>query len=67
MKTEPIIEQIHIINYRIFDEEKVMKNKLVIDGNAVYEIDEDCMRKRNDEEKKNKENKNENFKRKRAR
>ena len=29
-----------------------MKRKLIIDGNAVYEIDEDCMRKKRMEEKK---------------
>lgn len=30
-----------------------MDKKLIIDGNAVYELDEDCMlRKRLDEEKK---------------
>ncbi len=29
-----------------------MKRKLIIDGNAVYEIDEDCMLKKRMEEKK---------------
>lgn len=28
-----------------------MKNRLIIDGNAVYEIDEECMKKKNEEEK----------------
>lgn len=31
----------------------IMKNRLIIDGNAVYEIDEECMRKKNDDEKNN--------------
>jgi hypothetical protein len=36
-----------------------MKRKLIIDGNAVYEIDEDCMlRKRMDENKEKKEDRN---------
>ncbi len=36
-----------------------MKRKLIIDGNAVYEIDEDCMlRKRMDENKEKKEDTN---------
>jgi hypothetical protein len=26
--------------------EKLMRRKLIIDGNAVYEIDEDCMLKK---------------------
>lgn len=29
-----------------------MKRKLIIDGNAVYDIDEDCMLKKRMEEKK---------------
>ena len=29
-----------------------MKNRLIIDGNAVYEIDEECLKKRSEEEKK---------------
>lgn len=36
-----------------------MKNRLIIDGNAVYEIDEECIRKKNEEEKA-RENKREN-------
>ena len=28
-----------------------MKRKLIIDGNAVYEIDENCMLKKKDREK----------------
>lgn len=37
-----------------------MRRKLIIDGNAVYEIDEDCMlkRRRKEKEKKEKENGN---------
>lgn len=37
-----------------------MRRKLIIDGNAVYEIDEDCMlkRRRKEKEKKKKENGN---------
>ncbi len=27
-----------------------MRSKLIIDGNAVYEIDEDCIRRKNREE-----------------
>ena len=27
-----------------------MKRKLIIDGNAIYEIDEECMKKREREE-----------------
>lgn len=34
-----------------------MKRRLIIDGNAVYEIDEECVRKREEEERK-KNNKN---------
>ena len=32
-----------------------MRRKLIIDGNAVYEIDEDCMLKRRRKEKEKKE------------
>lgn len=36
-----------------------MKRKLIIDGNAVYEIDEECMlKKRLNEDEKRKEEKN---------
>ena len=41
-----------------------MKRKLVIDGNAVYEIDEECMLgKRLDQRKKDKKKENEHKKR----
>lgn len=30
-----------------------MKSKLVIDGNSIYEIDEECIRKKEENEKKN--------------
>lgn len=43
-----------------------MKNRLIIDGNSVYEIDEECMQKKNEEEKK-KNNKSRNNKGKRTR
>lgn len=55
-----------IIEHQVVAE---MKNRLIIDGNAVYEIDEECMRKRNEEEKKNIDSKKRNTadKRKRTR
>lgn len=34
-----------------------MKGRLVIDGNAFYEIDEECMRKKKKEEVNEKQNK----------
>ena len=43
-----------------------MKRKLIIDGNAVYEIDEDCMLKRRRKEKEKKEKENGNQKANRA-
>ena len=41
--------------YLIIEHQAVgkMKNRLIIDGNAVYEIDEECMQKRNEEERGN--------------
>ena len=33
--------------------------KIVIEGNAVYELDEECLKRREKEEKKEKENKKE--------
>ena len=39
-----------------------MRRKLIIDGNAVYEIDEDCMLKRKLKEKEKKEKENGNQK-----
>lgn len=29
----------------------IMRNRLIIDGNAVYEIDEECVSKREEEER----------------
>lgn len=29
-----------------------MKSRLIIDGNSVYEIDEECMRRKNEDEQK---------------
>ena len=43
-----------------------MRRKLIIDGNAVYEIDEDCMLKRRRKEKEKKEKENGNQKANRA-
>ena len=43
-----------------------MRRKLIIDGNAVYEIDEDCMLKRRLKEKEKKEKENGNQKANRA-
>ena len=39
-----------------------MRRKLIIDGNAVYEIDEDCMLKRKLKEKEKQEKENGNQK-----
>ena len=34
-----------------------MKSKLIIDGNAFYEVDEECLEKKKQEEKKKEEKK----------
>ena len=39
-------ESLHIIVEKNNRSVRGMKRKLIIDGNAVYEIDEDCMLKR---------------------
>lgn len=30
-----------------------MKTRIIIDGNAIYEVDEECMRKKKEKEKEN--------------
>lgn len=51
---------IHIIDYTGKMEGDSMRRKLIIDGNAVYELDEDCMlRKRLDQMEHSKEEKQE--------
>jgi len=49
-------ENMTYINY-IKEKECFMKGRLVIDGNAFYEIDEECMRKKKKEEVNEKQNK----------
>ena len=39
----------HMMGYTEKIKEKIMSSRLVIDGNAVYEIDEECYNKKQEE------------------
>lgn len=41
-----LVEKAYYMLKRCGKDEEIMSRKLVIDGNAVYEIDEDCMLRR---------------------
>ncbi len=46
-----VVQEFHIVLRTDLFQEIEMKGKLVIDGNSVYELDEECIRKRRDQEK----------------